>query len=265
MMKRLQAFSFGLIAILTVAFSLFAVPAEYAAAETVITDEAFLFSDEEIQELTKKCDLIYDHHQVDMYIMTRNSLPNGQYFISYMEDYADAMEVTDAILLLINMDPAGRVYEIEGYGKAETYLNENRCGKVLDSMQSDMRSGNYFDAVMIGLDKSNKYLDAKDSPLADAVIDSPLFKSYVHILIALLIGALIVGTWVYRSGGTMSVGAFTYMNHNSSRVLARHDHYIRTTTTKRRKPESSSGGSGGGGGGISSGGRSHSGGGGRSF
>ncbi len=264
MMKRLRTGFYGMIAMLAAACSLFISPAEYAAAETVITDEAFLFSDEELQELTQKGDLIYDHHQVDVYIMTRNSLPNNQYFISYMEDYADDMEVTDAILLLINMDPSDRVYEIEGYGKAETYLNENRCGKVLDSMQNDMRSGNYFEAVMLGLDKSNKYLGTKDSALADAVIDSPLFKSYVHILIALLIAALIVGTWVYRSGGTMSVGAFTYMNQNSSRVLARHDHYIRTTTTKRRKPESSSS-SGGGGSGISSGGRSHSGGGGRSF
>lgn len=264
MTKRLRGFSFVLIAMIAVAYSLFTVPAKYAAAETVITDEAFLFSDEELQELTQKGDLIYDQHQVDVYIMTRNSLPNGQYFISYMEDYADAMEVTDAILLLINMDPSDRVYEIEGYGKAETYLNENRCGKVLDSMQSDMRSGNYFDAVSIGLDKSNKYLGAKDSALADAVIDSPLFTIPVHLLIAVLIAGIIVGTWVYRSGGTMSVGAFTYMNQNSSRVLARHDQYIRTTTTKRRKPESSGGG-GSGGSGISSGGRSHSGGGGRSF
>lgn len=263
MIKRLQAFSFTVFAILTLTCTFF-LPVQYAHAETVITDEAFLFTDDELAELTGKCDLIYDRHQVDVYIMTRTSLPNGQYFINYMEDYADAMEVTDAILLLINMDPSGRVYEIEGYGKAETYLNENRCGKVLDSMQNDMRSGNYFDAVMTGLDKTNVYLGTKDSALADAVIDSPLFKSYVHLIIALIVAGCIVGIWVYQSGGTMSVGAFTYMNQNSSRLLARHDHYIRTTTTKTRKPESS--GSGGrGGSGVSSGGRSHSGGGGRSF
>lgn len=234
-----------------------------ASAETIITDEAHLFAEEQLSDLRSTGNSISETYQVDFHIMTRETL-DGEYFMYYMERYADDNEIEDAILILISMEPGNRIYEIEGYGQTQNFLTDSRCIKILDLMEYDMRAGNYYNAVNKALNRCNLYLGKESSPIADTVMESPFFKSWVQLILCICLAAIIVGVWVYNSGGKMTVHGKDYLNEGNSRILARHDHYIRTTVSKRVKPSESSGG-GRGGSGVSRGGRSHSGGGGRRF
>lgn len=233
-----------------------------ASAETIITDEASLFTQEQFSDLRSTGNSISDTYQVDFHIMTRETL-DGEYFMNYMERYADDNEIEDAILILISMEPGNRKYEIEGYGKTQNFLTDSRCIKILDLMEYDMRAGNYYNAVNKALNRCNLYLGKESSPIADTVMESPFFQSWLQLILCICLATIIVSVWVYNSGGKMTVHGKDYLNEGNSRILARHDHYIRTTVSKRAKPRDSGGGRGGSG--VSPGGRSHSGGGGRSF
>lgn len=109
----------------------------------------------------------------------------------------------------------------------------------------------------------NNYNNRKGEPK-----DSIYLNFWVQLIIALVIGAGVVGIFAYRSGGRMTTSGNDYLDKSRIGLIGRSDTYIRSTVTRRRKPvetdTSSSGGSRGGfssggfRGGSSSGGRSHS-------
>lgn len=251
-----------------------------------VIDDAGLFTQEQTAELTRQCQLVSDGHRIDVIILTTPNIPGSRR--AYLEDYYDSRdtELTDSILLLLNMDPNDRGIEIQGYGSCETSFPDGRLDRLIDDVFPYLKDGDYFGAMTVFTRQVSYYMEqdasvhtgapyrepaepsAGPDPENIAVSARPAAKPLPHgrnAVIALIAAALSVSVMLYRSSGRMAAHQGTYLDSSSSRILGRYDRYIRTSTTRRAKPKpQESSGSHHTGGGISSGGHSHSGSG-RSF
>lgn len=229
------------------------------ATEKVYDDGKFL-TEAEIYNLEEKLVNYESQAGVSIVFVTTTDL-KGKYFDVYLEDYSDhlynqGLIGEDCVLILYGMDKEGRFLEIQGYGIAQKYINNNRIQKIIDDLIPIFREGREQDAFLEFANLVVYYMNRE--PKKDNLLYHPL----LHLGVASLIGLIVIATMIGGSSGRMSVNQTTYMDATHSGVVARRDEYIRTSITKRRKPkEQSASSSGRSGGGISSGGRSHSGGG----
>lgn len=280
-------------------------PTTSFASEVVhVSDDAALFSESELNDLEESCSDISNKNEIDVIILTINEtdLTRKQ----YIEDYYDSMDsiLSDAVILLINMDSNNRGIEIQGYGDCELTVSDNRIENILDDIIPYLSDGLYYDSMCeflddvdyyVNLDPATTYQHTEEDNLdynenftedyydddADYYDDEDYYatsstnqsessfasKSLRNLLLSIIISAIIVFFMAFCSGGRMTAGQNVYLDNSHSRILGQYDHYIRTTTTRvpKPKPKDNNSSSGfGGGGGISSGGHSHSGGG-RSF
>lgn len=225
-----------------------------ADAETIIQDDAEIFSERDESFLYMLGDKILNEYETSVYIWTDPNISGSMDFGYEMEQFVSAQQETDVVILMIGMYPDDRIYEIQGYGTAMDMITDERCGKILDYMYKDMAAGRYFTATEKFCNVTYKYMGK--SPHLDSLIFSPL----VQLIFCFIVGVIPILVIVYNSGGSITTNSDTYLDKNNSRVIGRFDRYTHTTVTRTPKPKSSSGGSGGGGGG-----RSHSSGGGRRF
>lgn len=257
-----------------------------ASEVTHVTDDAAIFTDTEREDLETQCISVSEKNSIDVIILTitGTDLTRKQ----YLEDYYDSQDtvLSDAVLLLLNMDPDDRGIEIQGYGSCEYSVSDDRVESIIDDIYSDLKDGAYYDAMQLFLEDVDYYVNLaptstyqhteqdnqnynenyyEDYQNADKPVDV-VGISLRNLLIAVVIGGVTVFIMAYNSGGRMTASQSAYLDSSHSRILGKYDRYINTTTTRRQKPKPppDSGSGFGGGGGVSSGGHSHSGGG-RSF
>lgn len=258
----------------------------------MVYDYANLFSPDEISELEDLSRTKGQEGQVNIVFITTYDL-DGKTRKEYIEDLYDNSafgqngEYSDTALILLNMDPADRGVEIQGYGMAEHYLHNDRIEHMLDDIVPLLSDEDYFLAMEEFANQVAYYMnedkgvntnpvygdETSGSYYGEASVDgesdyygeeSFLDNILVRIIISLVIGGVAVGIMAYNSSGKVSTNNNTYLDQGNSRLVARRDRYIRTSTTRVKKPKENSSNSGGrssGGGGRSSGGSSHSGGG----
>ena len=264
-------------------FILFITGASIHAASSDIQklyDNGGILTGSEQSEIESLCDEYSQKADADIIILTENGIDTNRK--TFIEDFYDSNDtvLTDSIILLINMDPDNRGVEVQGYGQAEFNLSDSRLEKILDDITPMLKDGNYYDAMKEYVLKAEHYMNSgPDTDYQHTEQDNANYNENYYedsqkakkinipvlLLISAAIGGITVGVMAYRSGGKMTVSQGTYLSEGNSRILARHDRYIRTSTTKTKRPDPSSGSSGSsGGGGVSSGGSSHSGAG-RSF
>ncbi len=261
--------------------------------QSKVYDYAGLFTKEEVEMLEEISRGKGKEGQVDIVIITSYGI-DGKTRKGYLEDFYDDYafgydeEYGTAALILLNMDPNDRGVEIQGYGMAEFYLHNDRIEHILDDIVPLLSDGAYFLAMeefssqvayymneekgvntnpVYGDETSGYYYgEGAYDGQSDYYGETSFFDSIpFRIIISLVMGGVAVGIMAYHSSGKVTTSNRTYLDQNNSRLVAHHDHYIRTKTNRVRKPKQSSNtGRSSGGGGISSGGRSHSGGG-RSF
>lgn len=269
--------------------------AKQAEAGRHIYDDAGLLSEVELEILEEKCISYGENANVEIIILTHND-PNANYAEVYVEDFENQLPAGDRVYLLIDM--YNRDVFIEGYGKAEIYINSKRIDNILDEIGPDLTDGYYYDACLTFIEMAASYMkddselnydhnynippqsSRPNKPYYDETWPSDkythgtsrtvmiLSNVWVQLLISLIIGATVVGIMAYNSGGKMTAGSSNYLDHSRSGLIGRRDDYIRTTVTKVRRPKNDSktssshsrGGfnSSGFRGGVSSGGRSHS-------
>lgn len=270
------------------------ITASAAPEDPKVYDNYGLFTAEEITNLEDTCKQYGEEGKVDIVIITADGL-DGKTRKQYLEDFYDEhsfgyeQATGTAALILINMDSNDRGVEIQGYGDAEYYVNNDRIEYMLDDIVPLLSDGNYYDAMVQYAKEVAYYMNEEEgvntSPTTGAEgsgnyygessyagssdyygqEENIFFNTFFQLAIALVIGAIVVGTMALQSGGKITVNNHTYLDEEHSRVIAHRDDYLRTTITRVKKPENNnSGGRSSGGGGVSSGGSSHSGGG-RSF
>ena len=221
------------------------------SAATIIDDDTQIISEIQREVLEKKCDKIYSDYGVSVIIWTDKNIGMSDNFDYKMERYVrEAGAGDDVAILLIGLKTGDRVYEVQGYGKAEKFINSKRCTSILDAMEDDMRSGEYFSAIDTYCSLVERYMQS------DPKFDSIVYKWWFQLIVCLVIAGIIIGCMAINSGGKVTVNNNTYLDAGNSRILGSFDRYTHTTTTRVAKPKDngSSGGSGGDGGGHSSGG-----------
>jgi uncharacterized protein len=230
------------------------ISAEIDSSEFYIMDTAALFTEQEKSDLISACQDVYETHDTHITIITTTSIGDVSRQV-FLEDVYDGLLASFSFpataLILVNMDPNDRGVEIQGYGTAKERLNGNTIESILDDIVPILSDGNYFKAM-------ERFIR-----LVERTYSAPFYlQTWFSLVIALLIAGIAVYFMAHHSGGRFTVNESTYMDAGNSKLLSRHDSYIRTTLTKRRKPKNnSSGGNLGKGGGTSRGGHSHSGGG----
>lgn len=265
-------------------------PIAYADDIKYIYDDADLLTSSEEADLTSICENYYQSINTTMLILTHNN-SNAVYGEKYIEDFYDDIYDTNtayknSIILLIDM--ANRDIFIEGYGLCETYIHSGRGDQIIDVIASNLTNEHYYNACSTFLDMSNNFMNDDSDldydhdygyneygeytgnqhsyPTYVREESSPLKNIFVQLLISLGFGAVIVAGMVMNAGGKVTTNSRTYLDTQNSRLVGRHDQYIRTSVTKVRKPQESSGSSHSTGGfnshghsgGHSSGGHSHS-------
>lgn len=281
-----------LLTLIVTAASAFLIPINVHAApeDQKVFDYYGLFSEDEITDLEDVCAQYGEDGKVDIVIVTDDL--NGESTKKYLEDFYDEhgfgynQEFGDAAMILVNMYEADRNVTIQGYGKAEYYLNNDRIEYILDDVTEFLKNGEYYNAMEEFAKQSAYYMNeskgVNTSPATgeagsgnyygESGYSGPsdyygkkenniFYNTFFQLGIAVIIGAVTVGIMAAGSGGRVTVSNRTYLDEGNSGVTASRDDYIRTTTTRVKKPDNNNnGGRSSGGGGISSGGHSHSGG-----
>lgn len=214
-----------------------------------IYDDAGILSTTEYHELEEMCISYGNKAGIDIFILTHDNSDTVDGDI-YIENFYDAGVYGDSVILLIDL--YRRDVLLQGYGKAEDYLNSNRLDKIRETITPYLSDAEYATAFEIYIEDSADFMG--NNPKDDSY--EFLFNIWFQLAVSLAIGGIVVGTMAYNSGGRMTAGGNTYIDPGHSGLIGRRDNYIRTTVTRVRKPTQNSGG--GLRGGISAGGHSHS-------
>lgn len=232
------------------------------ADDQKVYDEAGLLTVDEVTNLEELSTTLSAESETDFIILTTNDT-EGRTAEKYMEDFYDdnapGYDQPDGNTVILAVDMGNRDFYIGGFKKGEEYLDNERVELVLDKVESDMRAGDYYLAFEKFIETSHDYMRYNPGVNPTNIFLNTTFQ----LIIAVVIGAVIVGIMAFNMGGKVTVNGNTYMDPQDSKILQQRDSYVRESVTKQRKPSNKDKG-GSGGGGVSSGGHSHSGGG-RSF
>lgn len=282
-----------LLIMLTILVSSISVMA-YSTDHDKVYDSANLFTEEEIQQLTKLAKEKGDAAKLDIVIWTVDEYMSGT-AMSNADDFYDenlfGYEDCDGSGTILLIDMYSREIYVSTAGLAILYMDDDCINDTLDDIYEYMSDGDYYEACVAYIndvyyaydDCSSIYSDSIECWYAgeytnyddfydsnveewDSAVDWPtvIFRSVIAGLIIAVIVVIILYT---KQKTAMAANSKTYLVPGSVNYLVRTDQYINTTTTSRKiETSSGSGGSGGHGGSShhSSSGRSH-GGGGRSF
>jgi len=243
-----------------------------------IFDEAGLLTDTEREYLESLSKKYGEQAGIEIIVLTHNDA-HAVYPEKYIEDFEDLLPVDDRVYFLYDLY-RGEIF-MEGYGLAETYIHSKRIDEIFDSVEDDLRNGNYLEAFKTYIIQSAAYMEDDtelnydhnykyDTPPADFDADNKytyddydynyhyksyykaeqkknniLFNVWFQLLISLFIGGSVVGVLAYSSGGVMTAGARDYLDRSKSGLIGCKDQYTHSTVSKVRKPSSNSSSGGG--------------------
>lgn len=248
MKKFVFLFSYSLLLVLLT-------PVLADASKQRIYDEANLLTDQEVERLEA---LAAEHGEIQEtdFIIVTSPDGDGKDIVRFVQDFYDEMAFGydkphgNTAILALNMSE--RDVYLAGFYRAEEYLNDERLNLIREQITPDLSKEDYFAAFSKYIETASRYMNYVPGFNPESI----LFQTWFHILLAIGVGALVVGAMAYNSGGRVTVNERTYTE--DFKVLERKDIFLRKSVTRRRKPKNNSSG-GGGGGGISRGGHSHSG------
>lgn len=239
MKVRKHVLSLFLISLLL--FLTFTPAALVSADSSYVSDEAGLLEDSEEKALNTTIQKIASSSSINVRIFTVNTL-NGRNGTYYLDDMEDQLNISNAVFILIDMsidDPDNRAYYINTFDDMnKTYFNQKRRDSIRDAAIKELKNGDYYGGLRVSLEMIESY--SKTNIRTDNI----LYQSWLQLLICMAISGIIVFYMAYTAGGKITTSAATYMNPNTSRLLGRYDHYIRTTTTRVKREQNNSGGSG---------------------
>lgn len=209
-----------------------------------IFDEANLLTDAEIARLEKTAQYYSEKRETDFIIITQAD--PGKDMEKFLDDFYDeqglGFDKSHGNTAMLGIDMKNRDVVLQGYYKAETYLNQQRIDQILDQIAPDLSDENYDVAFDSFIKIVDKYMDYRPGVNPE----NPFYKTSVQFMLAIGLGIVIVFSMAYHTKPKMTTTARTYRDTERTKVLQKRDRYIRTTVTKRRKPKQSSGGGGSG-------------------
>ncbi|MGX2944010.1 TPM domain-containing protein [Enterococcus alishanensis] len=251
-------------------------PTKVFAAGDTITDQAGLFNDSEIQELSQKADELDQQIKGRVFILTTDTNEEEPRKFANQNLMQRVGKDNNGALLLIDMNQR-KVY-LTTSGNMIDYLTDKRVDDILDDVQTNLQDSDYYNAGNAFLTKSAKFV-SHGVPQGSYRIDEKTgkityYKSITPLeAIISLVAAAIAGIAFFifvRLRYQLKSGNFRYQYRQNAQLdlTEKSDTLVNSFVTTRiiPKPKNNSGGFGGGGGSTtnSSGGGTF-GGGGRGF
>lgn len=231
-----------------------------AVADRHIYDNGGLLDETEVQDLEAAAVEYSREEGVDFLFLTTNGM-EGKDIITFMGDFFDewAVDNNQENAVLLTIDIASREVFLSGFGTAETSLDDERIDLVLDRIVPDLQAGDYGGAYEETMAASSEYMDYRPGVNPENIF----LKTWLHVLVSVVLGGGIVGAMLYNSGGRVTTTPRTYVDSDNTQVMNREDRFRNKTMTRSKISQNKGGGGGGsfGGGGTTGGGRSFSGGG----
>lgn len=260
--------------LLLLSFLFLFVPKAYADLTTV-TDEAHLFTTEEIEQLTTTAEEINPTFKGKLFIVTTDT--NNEEPRDFADNFLRSQIGNDQNGSVLLLDMNQREIYISTSGNMIDYITDERLEEILDAIYDEMVDGDYFLAAQAYLEKTALFI--KDGvPSNHYQVDEETGKityyktiTPTEAIIALLIalGSALAFFIVVKSRYQLKSGTYRYpfMEHSKLNLSVKEDQLTNSFTTTRVIPKNTNHGSGGSSGGStthSSGGGTF-GGGGRSF
>jgi uncharacterized protein len=245
-----------------------------------IYDHAQLLTADEVAELQNLAAELGAQRETAFIIITLNGT-DGKDIVQYVEDFYDenapGYDQPHGNTAILAIDMQERDIYLAGFKVAEQFLNDGRLDEIRGQITPDLSDGQYFQAFSQFLNTSYEYMgqettsdsggysdygtsggyDGQNSYETDTYVENIFFMWWFQLIASLVVAGIVVTIMAYRSGGRVTVNGQTYMDHDKSSVIGKHDNFTHQTVTRQRKPQNNT--SSGGGGGITGGGHSHSG------
>lgn len=232
----------------------------FASEADLVVDNAGLFTQEELQELTAAAERVSSEYGMDTVILTVPSL-EGKSARDYADDYYDYHDYRyDGILILLAMEE--RDWYISTSGEAIQVFTDYDIQELGDRIVPYLSSGYYFWAFQVYLEELPDYFDAYEG--SEAVDDSLslggalMISSGIGLVIAAIVTAILCGTMNTKR---RQYSAGEYLVDGSFRLPVRQDIFLYSNVTKTKREQNNS--SGGSSTHTSSSGNTHGGGGGK--
>ena len=247
MKKRISVFLTALLLGLLCAFPVWAKPARLA-------DQAGLLDREQREQLTAMLDEISEKHQVDVVIVTTNSL-EGKTARDYADDYFidegyGQGENGDGILFLVDM--GDRNWAIATHGYAIDIFTDAGQEYILDQVKPYLSAGEYEEAFRTFAKECEDFILHADEaePYDVGNLPKEPFDIGENLMIALgagLVAGLIVALAMRGKMKTVRKQdqASSYVRPGSMNVNRSHDYYLYSTVSKTAKPRNEDHGGGG--------------------
>ncbi len=250
MKKRIISFSFALLLLLAYAIPVFA--AEVHDARVV--DNAELLSTQEKADLTAQLDEISERQQLEVVVVTVNSL-EGKTPMEYADDFYDYNnygygESNDGVLLLVSMEDRDWWISTTGYGI--TAFTDAGIQHIGGEVASYLSSRDYYDGFKLFGEEADKFItqaktgtpyDSGNLPKA-----KKKFFSAKSLLIALVIGLVVAAIIVFSIAKSykpvrFKANASDYLVNGSLQLTGMYDRFLYSNVSKTARNDDSGGGS----------------------
>ena len=229
--------------ILSLSFNVFA-----TAPVSRLVDDANLLSAHEADYLRNRLNEISDHYDLDVVIVTVDSL-NGATAESYADDYYDYNGYRpDGVLLLISMQERQWAISTTGYGI--TAFTDAGLAYLEEQFIDDLSAGNYADAFQAFISESENMIIQAQSGRPYDVGNMPKapFQPLKSLMISLVIGivAALIITGIMKSqlkSVRSQAAAAQYVKEGSMELTLCRDIYLYRNITRQKRDSGSSGGS----------------------
>lgn len=245
-----------------------AIPAFATSELPRLVDGAGLLTESEQSELLSKLDEISDRQQVDIVVVTTDTL-DGQTPMDYADDFYDYFGYgfgadCDGILLLVSMED--RDWYISSCGYGMTAVNDAGVEYISEQFLSDLSDGYYASAFSTYANLCDEFITQARTgqPYDSDSLPKAPFNVFTNLLIALAVGLVIalIVTGIMR-GKLKSVrwqaAAANYVRSGSMNLTESRDLFLYHTVDRTARPKSNDNDSSH----TSSSGQTHGGGGGK--
>lgn len=244
MKNRLYTVFFALLLFILMAF-----PALAVSDMPRLVDEAGLLTGSEAKELLDKLNEISERQQVDVVIVTTNSL-EGASAMDYADDFYDENgygfgNERDGILFLISMEERDWYMSTSGFGI--TAFTDAGLDYLSEKILSDLSEGDYAQAFTTFAEMCDDYITQAKTGESYDVDNLPVdpFGLIFYLVVALVIGFVIslIITGIMRSelkSVYSQTKAGDYVKKGSLKLTTKNDLYLYKHITRREKPKQQS-------------------------
>lgn len=232
---------------LAILLSLISVFPTFAAGELPrLVDDADLLSDSEEAELLKKLNEISERQQMDVVVVTVNSL-EGASVVDYADDFYDYNgygfgDGRDGILFLISMGE--REWSVSTRGYAITVFTDAGIDYMTEWIVMDLKNGDYAAAFTTFADRCDDYITQAVTGMPYDIDNLPRepFPFFTLLVLCLAVAFVIalIATGIMRlklKSVYSRSEADDYMKSGSMQLTVKNDLFLYRHVKRREKPK----------------------------